>query len=325
MQRVALIYNPVSGRHPRKRAAQIAQVMTVFQEAGIAVKAFPTESPNSASLQAQHAALEGHDTILACGGDGTVHEVLQNLVGGSVALGVIPMGTANALANDLGLPASPVKAAKMLLTAAPVRVSVGRVFYVDSEANSRSRYFIVAAGIGADALLMSRLDPQLKQRFGYALYGLEALRLWATHRYPMFAACFQERGSQTPRVENVSQILAVRIGNFGGVLRHLVPGAAIFNSNLHVVAVKTRSRLRYLRFMIAVLLRRHTFADPIELVDCESMECFTLEGSTERLFVEADGEWLGTLPVRIEVVPQALTLLVPQKIPGRGQVSGQAR
>lgn len=324
MRRVALIYNPVSGRRPQRRASEIAQVAMLLREVGVEVKAFPTESPTSASMQAQKAAHEGYDTILACGGDGTVHEVLQNLVGGPVALGVIPMGTANALAADLGLPPSPAKAAKMLLSATPVRISLGRVFYRDSEGESRSRYFIVAAGIGADALLMSRLDPQLKQRFGYGLYALEALRLWATHRYPLFAASFHQNGEETPRVEIVSQILAVRIGNFGGLLRNLVPGATILDRNLHVVAMKTRSRMRYFRFTIAVLLRRHTYADPIELVDCESMECFGLEGSTERLFVEADGEWLGTLPVRIEVVPKALTLLIPQNIRGRRQVSARA-
>ena len=102
MRRVALIYNPVSGRRLRKRVVEIAQVAMVLREAGIAVKVFPTESPTSASVQAQTAAGEGYDTILACGGDGTVHEILQNLVGGPVALGVIPMGTANALATDLG-------------------------------------------------------------------------------------------------------------------------------------------------------------------------------------------------------------------------------
>jgi diacylglycerol kinase (ATP) len=313
MRRVALIYNPASGQRPGRRAAVIAKVVTVLHEAGVEVKVIATESPASAGLQAHAAMEEGYDTILACGGDGTAHESLQQLVGGSAALGVIPMGTANALAADLGLPGSPVKAVKMLLQATPVRVSVGQVFYQDRAGETRSRYFVVAAGVGADALFMSRLNPKLKQRFGYALYMVEAFRLWVTHKYPMFAACFQESGNDAPRVEEASQILAVRISNFGGALRNLAPGAAITNPKLHVIALKTRSRVCYLRFMISVLLRRHRYVSPIELVECESVECFDLEGSTEQLFVEADGEWLGTLPVRMEVVPDALTVLIPQK------------
>jgi YegS/Rv2252/BmrU family lipid kinase len=313
MRRVALIYNPASGQRPQRRAAQIAEVVTVLERAGVEVNTIATESPESAGIQAQEAVRQGYETILACGGDGTVHEALQRLVGGSAALGVIPMGTANALATDLGLPSSPVKAVKMLLTAIPERVSVGHIFYRDSEGSQRSRYFIVAAGIGADAIFLSRLDAGLKQRLGYALYLVEGFRVWATHSFPMFAASFIESGSSTPRVVEVSQLLAVRISNFGGVLNHLAPGAALVNSHLRLIAFKTRSRLRYMKFLTAVLFGRHRFSPTIELVKAVSVECSDLEGSTARLLVEADGEVLGTLPVRIEVVQQALTLLVPQK------------
>jgi diacylglycerol kinase (ATP) len=232
------------------------------------------------------------------------------------------MGIANALAADLGLPASPEKAAKMLLAAIPTLVPVGRVVYRDREGSSRSRYFVVAAGIGADAFFFSRLDPRLKQRLGYTHYLIEVLRLWATHTFPVFVASCMETSSTTPRVEEVSQLLAVRISNFGGLVGNLVPGAAIHNDNLKVVVFKTRSRLRYLRFMAAVWFRRHTYSNTIELVECVTVECRDLEHSVEPSFVEADGELLGTLPVRIDVVPQALTLLIPPKLISRGSHSG---
>src|SRR5579859_1159910 len=297
MRHVALIYNPVSGKHPERRTALIKSVAAVLHSAAIEVKVIPTESAESVGTQAQEAIRDGCDTILVCGGDGTVHEVLQGVVGTSAALGVIPMGVANALAADLGLPASPERAAKILLTAIPVRVPVGRVFYRDREGRPRSRYFVVAVGVGADAFFFSRLDPRLKQRLGYAHYLIEALRLWATHTFPIFAASFMETRSATARVEDVSQLLAVRISNFGGLVGNLVPGAAIHNDHLKVIAFKTRSRLRYLRFMAAVWFRRHTYSSTIELVDCVTVECRDLEHSAEPSFVEADGELLGTLPV----------------------------
>jgi YegS/Rv2252/BmrU family lipid kinase len=314
MRRVALLYNPASGQHPERRAAVIAKVLAELHRAGVEVEVIATESPESAGTQAHQSISQGCDTILACGGDGTVHEALQRLVGGSAALGVIPMGTANALAADLGLPADPVKAVRMLLTATPTRVSVGQVFYRDREGDTRSRYFIVAAGIGADALFFSRLDSRLKQRLGYALYVVEAFRIWATHTFPPFLASFRNSDKETPREEEVSQLLAVRISNFGGLVHNLVPGAALSNVSLRAIAFKTRSRLRYLRFMAAVIFGRHTFSDTIELVDCKTVECRDLEGAAARTFVEADGELLGTLPVRIEVVPDALTVLIPQKV-----------
>ena len=120
MHRVALIYNPVSGQHPERRAALITDVVTVLHSAAIEVQVIPTESAGSVGAQAQEAIRAGCDTILVCGGDGTVHEVLQGVAGTSAALGVIPMGIANALAAELGLPASPEKAAKMLLPARPI-------------------------------------------------------------------------------------------------------------------------------------------------------------------------------------------------------------
>jgi len=326
MRRVALIYNPASGQRPERRTARIAQAIAVLEGAGIEVQTIATESPASAAVQAQQAVREGCDTILACGGDGTVHEALQGLVGQTAALGVIPMGTANALATDLGIPSSTAKAAKVLLEATPVRVSVGRVFYRDPECRDpeggeRSRYFIVAAGVGVDAHFFSRLDSRLKQRFGYAAYLVEALRLWATHTFPMFTASFVESGSNAVRSEQVSQLLAVRIGNFGGVVQNLAPGASIRNGNLSVIAIKTRNRFRYLRFTAAVILRRHTYSKTIELIDAVRVECSELADSSARTFVEADGELLGTLPVRMEVVPQSLTLLIPPKALSR--ISGR--
>ena len=111
----------------------------------------------------------------------------------------------------------------------------------------------------------------------------------------------------------MSQLLAIRISDFGGVVSKLAPGASIQNETLSVIGFNTRSRLRYLRFMLGVIFRRHTFSSVIEASDCRSVECSDLEGAAAPTFVEADGELLGRLPARIEVVPQALTLLIPQK------------
>ena len=290
----------------------VQEAMAVLAEAGITAEAFVTEEAGSATVLAREAMRQGCDTIFACGGDGTVHEVLQSIVGSDVALGVIPLGTANALAADLGLTASPAKVARALLDASPLRVSVGRIHYHDSAGNTRSRFFTVAAGVGADALLMSRLDARLKRRLGYVLYLIEAFRIWATHSFPLFEAELPPDGDAAGRVVQVSQLLVVRVRSFGGVLRHLAPGASLRNGKLSLLAFKTRSRFRYMLFLLAVIAGRHTFAREVELVESPSVECRVRNGSKEPLFVEADGEVLGVLPVRIEVVPHSLMLLVPR-------------
>ena len=176
---------------------------------------------------------------------------------------------------------------------------------------TRSRYFTVAAGVGADALFLSRLDPSLKRRFGYILYVIEAFRVWATHSFPLFEAAFVEGDGAQPRVEEISELLAVRIRDFGGVLNHLVPGATLHKDGLRLVAFKTRSRLSYFRFLIAVVFGRQSFSGEIELLDAVSVEC----RPSQWLLVAhlCRGRWraAGHLPVRIEIVPEAVTLLIP--------------
>ena len=314
MRRVALIYNPASGQISARRMAAVEDALAVFRDAGVEAEAFVTRGAGDATIHAQQAAREGYDAILACGGDGTVHEIVQSLVGTEIALGVVPLGTANALASDLGLIASPAKVARKLLNALPTRVSVGRIHYQDSAGNPGSRYFVVAAGIGGDALLMSRLDTRLKRRLGYVLYLIEAFRIWATSSFPLFEAVLPANGNGGGRVVEVSQLLAVRVRSFGGVLRTLAPGASLRNGSLSLLMFKTQSRLRYLSFLLAVIAGRHTFTRAVELLDTPFIECRSLNGSRDALFVEADGEVLGGLPVRLEVVPHSLTLLVPRGV-----------
>jgi YegS/Rv2252/BmrU family lipid kinase len=313
MRRVALIHNPVSGQHSTRRSAILRDALAVLHSAGVETVELETSGQGSARAHVEEAVRRGCDTVIACGGDGTVHEILQCLVGTDMALGVLPFGTANALAQNLGLGTSPVKAVRMLLTATPTAVPVGRILYRDSNGGESSRYFTVAAGIGLDALLMSRPDPQLKRRFGYALYLFEVIRIWATHSFPLFRAKVLCAGSDEPQEEQVSQVLAVRVRSFGGLLGKLAPGASLHNGRLRLVAIKTRSRLRYFNFVIAVLAKRHTFTRGIELVKAISVECAASNGSSETIYVEADGEVLGTLPAKIEVAPQplTLTLLIP--------------
>jgi diacylglycerol kinase (ATP) len=311
MRRVALIYNPAAGQGSSRRRLAIEQAVAVLREASIEAETMETLAAGSGGALAEEAARRDCDTIIACGGDGTVHEVLQSLVGTDIALGVIPLGTANALAANLGLQTSPVKAMRRLLAAEPVRVPVGRMSYQDGSGETHARYFTVAAGVGADALFLSRLDAGLKRRFGYFLYFVEGFRVWATHSFPLFEAAFEESKSSLPRTVEISQLLAIRIRDFGGVLNKFAPGATLHKDDLRLVAFKTRSRYQYCRFLLAVMFGRQTFTRQIELLDAVSVECRLRNGARSAVFAEADGELLGHLPVRIDIVPEGVYLLIP--------------
>jgi YegS/Rv2252/BmrU family lipid kinase len=310
MRKVAVVENPASGQTSPRRKEIVQDTLLALHEAGIETEHLTIDGPGSGSALTREAVARGCDAIVVCGGDGTVHEVMQALVGTDVALGVVPMGTANALASDLGLGPSPEKAIRSLLRAEPIQVPVGRISFNDQDGSPQSRYFTVAAGIGADALLMARMDPVLKRRLGYLLYIIEAFRIWVTHSFPLFNATFAN-GHGKPRVLEASQLLAVRVRSFGGVLGQLAPGATLHGQNLCLMAFKTRSRMRYLRFLLAVVAGRHSFSDEIELIAADTVECLPRIGSHSHIYVEADGELLGQLPVRIEIAAETLTLLIP--------------
>jgi YegS/Rv2252/BmrU family lipid kinase len=311
MKKVALLYNPLSGPRREQRLADIKAAVAVLRDAGIEVIATPTRAASDATPQLRQALAEGCDTVFACGGDGTVHDVLQGLVGSQVALGIIPLGTANALAHDLGLPLSPARAARAALTAKPRRIAVGRTTYQDLAGNPASRYFTVTLGAGVDAHLFRQLDPLVKVRFGMLAYYAQATWLWLTHRMQSFAVEFREADGQMRQAE-VTELLAVRVRNFGGVLRELAPGASLGRDDLRLVLFRTRSRLAYLRYIVRGMVGAQWKIGGVELVHSASVVCRPLpEGP--RIHVEADGEVLGSLPAEISMVPDALTILVPQR------------
>jgi len=313
MRKVVLLYNPRSGRRRGSRLADVEAAASVLRAGGIEASWAPTQTAGDATAQIKQAVADACDTILACGGDGTVNDVFQGLVGTDTALGVIPLGTANSLAHDLTIPLSPTGAAHAALTAMPRRVAVGRVEYQTREGERQSRYFLIAVGIGVDAHLFYKLNPVAKRHLGMMAYYVNATRLWLTHKMQHFAVEIAD-GTQWRYCE-VSQLLAVRIQDFGGVLRELAPGASLERDDLRLVLFHTRSRAAYLRYVVRGLVGARWNVPGIELLHGHALRSQPIATGSQqsRILVEADGELLGTLPAQITVIPNALNLLMPVK------------
>ena len=109
MRKVTILFNPNSG--PRRRDAELDQAIGIIQSAGVRAELTVCHSSQEATIHARYAVAAGSDTVFACGGDGTIHDILQELAGTPVALAILPFGTANALAHDLGVPLRPSAAA----------------------------------------------------------------------------------------------------------------------------------------------------------------------------------------------------------------------
>jgi diacylglycerol kinase (ATP) len=307
MRKAALLYNPLSGRIRARRAADMEAVQAELTAGGVDVSTVTTRSSRDTTDQTRAAIAAGCDTIFACGGDGTINDVLQSLVGSQAALGVIPLGTANALAHDLGLPLSPRAAARAALTAQPRRIAVGEIVYRDFSGKSAQRYFSVTAGVGVDAHLFYELNTLVKGHGGMLAYYLKALHLWLTHEMKFFDVEFVTAAGQPARV-SVSELLAVRITNFGGILRELAPGASILRNDVRLVLFKTDNRWSYLRYVIRGMIGAQWKVRDIELESVDKVTCL----ADEEIHVEADGDLLGTLPAEISVLADGFTILQPQ-------------
>ena len=118
---------------------------------------------------------------------------------------------------------------------------------------------------------MSRMDAGLKRRLGYVLYMIECFAPGPRFRFPTLRRFCRQNGHGGGRVVDVSQLLAVRVRSFGGVLNKLAPGASLNNGNLSLLAFKTQSRMRYLKFLLAALAGRHTFNGAVELLETPSL------------------------------------------------------
>ena len=316
MRRAALFYNPLSGRRKKYRLQDVEAAASVLRNAGVEVQVDPTRAASDASAQVRMAIRDGFDTIVACGGDGTIHDVLQGIAGKDAALGVIPLGTANAFAHDLRLPINAKAAAESLLKASARRIAVGRIDYRDFNNLPTFRYFTVAAGVGVDAHLFYNLNRLIKDRMGMMAYYSKATHLWLTHRMRYFEAEFSSNGGASLKEARLSEMLAVRINYFGGILRELAPGASLARNDMRLVLCRTGNRALYLAYVFRGMLGMSNGVPGIELAHADQLTCRNIpDEKAEKIYVEADGELLGRLPMTLSMVPDALSVLVPQNHP----------
>jgi YegS/Rv2252/BmrU family lipid kinase len=318
MKKAVLLYNPESGASG-SREAELQAVVKLLRHEKVDAELVLTHSPADAAQQARQAGDSGVDTVFACGGDGTIHSVLQGMVKSPTALAIMPMGTANALAHDLGFPMKLPAAARALLRSVPRRVALGHIKYIDLKGNTGSRYFVVAAGAGVDAHLFYKLHSGTKQRMGMTAYYAKAWHLWFSYPMTRFQVEFTETGKDENRRADITELMAVRIRNFGGILQELAPGASLDRDDLRVVSCRTASRFSYLLYVTRGLLRRKWSVPGIDLAHSNRISLSYAAGSgdsiekQQKIYVETDGELVGTLPAEITVIPDALTLLAPAK------------
>ncbi len=237
------------------------------------------------------------DAVFTVGGDGTVMEVLHALRGTGVPLGIIPAGTGNLLARALAIPLHVPAAVRALLRGALRHIDLGRI-HTEPE-----RVFAFAAGVGIDATMVERTTSYAKRRLGVLAYVLAAAN--AAFRHDRFRVrIVTEKGV----FEHDTSL--TMIANFGSVLYgHLAmgPGITPDDGHLDVCVYSPRSGPDALRLVWRILRRDYRSDGRMFFVPAREV---VIECDPPRI-LQADGEIIGTSPVRISVDPGGAALLVP--------------
>ena len=267
-----------------------------FAEAGYAVEILET-LPGAPLPE-----LPACDLVLACGGDGTVHHVVQALAQTQIPLGIVPVGTANALARNLQIPLDPLAAIERLLTCKPVRIPLGQIVTAMG-----TRSFIMMAGCGPDGALIHSLPAKEKARFGRAAYYAHAVRLFFTRRWPSFEVTWSEADGTPHRVSAIGMI-ASRVPDLGGAFAGLTHRSSLTSSKLRVQILKPPAQLSLAAWFG---LTRARLPNPwLQTIEVEELHCRST--SSHPVYAQADGEPMGPLPFSLSIVPDALTLLMPE-------------
>jgi diacylglycerol kinase (ATP) len=302
--RATVIYNPMSGT--LNAEASLPGALAVLRSAGWQIDVQATTRAGDAGRLAAQARDQHQQVVLIVGGDGSLNEAANALANSEVALGVLPSGTANVWARQVGLPVpNPLlpnrlaEAARLLLAGSIKPIDLGR---------ARDRYFVLWSGIGLDAEVTATIEPRPKwsKRLGVISYSVHALFTLLSFRGTRMTVIVDERSVKC-------RALMVLISNaqlYGGIAE-ITPEAIMDDGILDVRIFKGDSFFQALWHMLRVILRR-TAPHP-RLIQARGRRISVV--TRRKCYVHVDAEPCGQTPITIEVAPKALQMIVPASAP----------
>ena len=289
---VQTIINPAAGRdQPILKTLNAA-----FTTAGVDWDVAITKKPGDGTRLAKKAVEAGADVVLVHGGDGTVMEVASGLVGSQVPLAIVPGGTANVMSHELGIPVDLVEACTLAVNpdATIRKIDMGKI---------KDVYFMLRAGMGFEAAMVRGADRELKDRVGllaYALSGLQELTDPQIARYHLVL------DGQNVETEGLACIVA-NSGNIGAAGMSLAPNIDISDGLLDVMVV-TKADLPSLIALAATVVGGAENDAPA--LQHWQVKQVTISSDPPQQ-VQVDGEMLAQTPIDVQIVPEAVKVIVP--------------
>jgi diacylglycerol kinase (ATP) len=292
-----VIINPVSPNLPARRHLREAAAWLKAQD-WRADWVF-TRWPGEATRIAGCAVGEGRDLVVVCGGDGTISEAINGLAGSETALAVVPAGTANVWAKEVGLPRRPIDALRVALYGQAQRMDLGR-----AGAGQERRYFFLMAGVGLDGQIAASLPLGVKRYLGATAYAITAVR--ESLRFRSQQVCLLLDGE--PFETRLMMMIVGNTRNYGGVAQ--VTARACANDGLlDVCLFSGESPLDIILHTLRVVAKAHLRASSVLYRRVRRIEL----PAESALPVQLDGDFCAAYPTLFEVAPAALTVMLPHQ------------
>ena len=254
---------------------------------------------------ARRAVEESRQLVIVCGGDGTVNEVVNGLACSQVPLAVLPAGTANVLAKELRLPWNLPRAAERIVNAPYRRIALGLA--IPEKSSGEPRYFLSVAGAGADGALVSAVRPEIKLKAGILAYWQEGLRQLTKYDFPLFRTSMAGNAIDI----DASLVIVGRTKHYGGPFK-ITTEADLMQPEFELAFVTTRSAWRYIAYLPLIWAGKLRGARHVRFFKTSSLQCAS--NSASHVQIQVDGEPAGRLPVEFRIVPDALTLAIPDPL-----------
>jgi len=289
-QRVLVVYNPIAG----SRSSLLERTLKSLETLGVQVALRETKGPGDGETLVKEAIRqESYSAVVAAGGDGTINEVANGLLGTATPLGLIPLGTVNLLAIETGLLKDPEWAAKAIAFGPARPINVGLV---------NGRAFLLMVGAGFDGRVVSAVSSSLKYFIGKGAYGVAGLK--EIFFYPPARLVVEADGSEYEAAWAVVSNNSLYGGKFS-----LAPFGNLQSPGFTVSLIPGKTRWDLLRGMAAVWRDRNAEQGWKQL---NSVNRITIRSEQEEP-AQMDGDYFAPLPLTITQAPHSLDLITPPR------------
>jgi diacylglycerol kinase (ATP) len=286
-----IIGNPNSGSAGEE--GYLERLAETLRAGGLMVEVLNTERPDHAT---ELAAAAGDRLVVAAGGDGTVNEVVNGLSQGAT-LGILPLGTANVLARELGLPLKPEDACERILTGTASRMDVG----VATDGEGTERRFACMAGIGFDAEVVREVTPRFKRYLRSLAFPLVALKVYLRGGLPNLRILDGDTA-------HVAQFAIVANGRYYGGEFETAEAASLASGVLEVVLIEKVGILMR-PDVLARILAKSPLDRAMQSFTAQEILAESLAARGRRVPVQLDGEVWGRLPTSFRIEPAAVGVI----------------